>query len=84
MGRAGRRGQKWKNPYFYKLIMSFISKSNDQIFKNLTFLKTRDKTTSNKKNTPTPLPMGGPGEGGPKRHVKLINFRAASTSASAV
>ena len=35
------------------------SKSNDHRFKILTFLKTRDKTTSNKKNQPPTPPYGG-------------------------
>ena len=42
------------------------SKSNDHRFKNLTFLKTRDKTTLNKKNhpaTPSAPPIGGLGGG---------------------
>ena len=74
MGRAGRGRQKWKNPYFYKLIMSYSSKSNDQIFKNLTFLKTRDKTTSNKKKHPHPPPYGGPWGGGSKTSRKIDQF----------
>ena len=47
------------------------SKSNDHRFKNLTFLKTRDKTTSNKNDYPHP-PMGGAGgEGGdPNLHLQ--------------
>ena len=47
--------QKRKNPSSYEL---HSSKSNDQIFKNLTFLKTRYKNTSIKKNHPPP-PYGG-------------------------
>ena len=59
MEGAGEGYQKLKNPSFYELNSS---KSNDQIFKNLTFLKTKDLTTSNKKITPTPL-WGELGEG---------------------
>ena len=61
--------QKWKINLFFEL---HISKSNDQIFKNLTFLKTRDKTTSNKKK-PTP-PYGGPWGGGSKTSRKIEQF----------
>ena len=62
------------------------SKSNDHRFKNLTFLRTRDKTTSNKNDYPHP-PMGGAGgEGGiqtftynrPFRGGRLILDRANS------
>ena len=44
------------------------SKSNDHKFKNLTFLKTRDETTSNKKTAPPHPPMGG-ARGGKKCHL---------------
>ena len=54
--------QKRKNPSFIELHLSYFkfnsSKNNDNIFKNLIILKTRDKTTLNKKNHPPP-PLWG-------------------------
>ena len=41
--------------YIFSTLKLNNSKTTYHIFKKLTFLKTRDKTTSNKKITPTPL-----------------------------
>ena len=62
MGGAGGGGcQKWKNPSFYEINRT---KNIDQIFKNMTFLKTRDKTASNEKNHPPSFLWGELGGGG--------------------
>ena len=55
---GGARDGKKQKSIFFELLPSYFelnsSKSNHQIFKILTFLKTRDKTTSIKKTPPTP------------------------------
>ena len=70
-GAVGRGDQYWKNPAFYEL-NSY--KTKKQIFKILTFLKTRDKTPSNKKKSPPTSPMGGTRGGGSKMSPVTANY----------